>query len=80
MLSLLPGMKGNASPVNAAGTSRGWKTSVAFTCPEMGEIRRVVVCVAVMGTPSYTYMEACEGLDMNSRINANSWYQYQKSI
>lgn len=40
--------------------------------PNTGEIRRVAIFVAVMGASNYTYVDACEGLDMMSRLNANS--------
>lgn len=40
--------------------------------PDTGEIRRVAIFVAVMGASNYTYVEACEGQDMMSWLNANS--------
>ncbi len=40
--------------------------------PNTGEIRRVAIFVAVMGASNYTYVDACEGLDMMYRLNANS--------
>ena len=36
-----------------------------------GEIRRVAIFVAVMGASNYTYVEACEGQDMMSWLNAH---------
>ncbi len=40
--------------------------------PDTGEIRRVAIFVAVMGASNYTYVEACEGQDMMSWLNAHS--------
>jgi transposase len=40
--------------------------------PDTGEVRRVAIFVAVMGASNYTYVEACEGQDMMSWLNANS--------
>ncbi|OKV58643.1 transposase [Escherichia coli] len=40
--------------------------------PDIGEIRRVAIFVAVMGASNYTYVEACEGQDMMSWLNAHS--------
>ncbi|WP_439412731.1 IS21 family transposase [Enterobacter ludwigii] len=46
--------------------------TVPIISPETGEIRRVAIFVAVMGASNYTYVEACEGQDMMSWLNANS--------
>lgn len=40
--------------------------------PDTGEERRAAIFVAVMGASNYTYVEACEGQDMASWLNANS--------
>ncbi|EHR9219904.1 IS21 family transposase, partial [Escherichia coli] len=40
--------------------------------PDTGEIRRVAIFVAVMGSSNYTYVEAYEGQDMMSWLNAHS--------
>ncbi|ENB69945.1 tnp domain protein, partial [Escherichia coli P0298942.6] len=40
--------------------------------PDTGEIRRVAIFVAVMGASNYTYVEACEGQEMMSWLNAHS--------
>lgn len=46
--------------------------TVPVVNPDTGEIRRVAIFVAVMGASNYTYVEACEGQDMMSWLNANS--------
>lgn len=57
----------------------GEKLFIDFCCPtvlvikpDTGEVRRVAIFVAVMGASNYTYVEACEGQDMMSWLNANS--------
>jgi len=46
--------------------------TVAIINPVTGEERRAAIFVAVMGASNYTYVEACEGQDMASWLNANS--------
>lgn len=46
--------------------------TVPIVNPDTGEIRRVAIFVAVMGASNYTCVEACEGQDMMSWLNANS--------
>ncbi|EEU7751517.1 IS21 family transposase [Salmonella enterica] len=46
--------------------------TVPVVNPDTGEIRRVAIFVSVMGASNYTYVEACEGQDMMSWLNANS--------
>lgn len=46
--------------------------TVPVVNPDTGEVRRVAIFVAVMGASNYTYVEACEGQDMMSWLNANS--------
>jgi transposase len=46
--------------------------TVPIINPDTGEVRRVAIFVAVMGASNYTYVEACEGQDMASWLNANS--------
>lgn len=46
--------------------------TVAIINPDTGEERHAAIFVAVMGTSNYTYVEACEGQDMASWLNANS--------
>lgn len=46
--------------------------TVPIVNPDTGEVRRVAIFVAVMGASNYTYVEACEGQDMMSWLNANS--------
>ncbi len=46
--------------------------TVPVVNPDTGEIRRVAIFVVVMGASNYTYVEACEGQDMMSWLNANS--------
>ncbi|EMV2342107.1 IS21 family transposase [Escherichia coli] len=46
--------------------------TVPVVNPETGEERRVAIFVAVMGASNYTYVEACEGQDLMSWLNANS--------
>lgn len=45
-------------------------SAVPVINPDTGEIRRVVIFVAVMGASNYTYVEACEGQDMMSWLNS----------
>lgn len=47
-------------------------STVPVVNPDTGEIRRVTIFVVVMGASNYTYVEACEGQDMMSWLNANS--------
>lgn len=46
--------------------------TVPVVNPDTGEVRRAAIFVAVMGASNYTYVEACEGQDMMSWLNANS--------
>lgn len=46
--------------------------TVPVVNPDTGEIRRVAIFVAVMGASGYAFVEACEGQDMMSWLNANS--------
>ena len=39
--------------------------------PDTGEIRRAAILVACMGASNYTYIEACEGQDLESWLLAN---------
>lgn len=45
--------------------------TVGIVNPGTGEERRVAIFIAVMGVSNYTYIEACEGQDLESWLTAN---------
>ncbi|AHF73603.1 transposase ISSoEn3, IS21 family [Candidatus Sodalis pierantonius str. SOPE] len=46
--------------------------TVPIVNPATGSVRQVAIFVAAMGVSGYAYIEACEGQDMASWLNANS--------
>lgn len=46
--------------------------TVPIINPDTGQMRRAAIFVAVMGASNYSYIDACEGQDMASWLNANS--------
>lgn len=45
--------------------------TVPIVNPDTGEVRRAAIFVACMGVSNYTYIEACEGQDLESWLLAN---------
>lgn len=45
--------------------------TVAIVNPTTGEVRKAAIFVACMGASNYTYIEACEGQDLESWLLAN---------
>jgi len=45
--------------------------TIPIVNPDTGEVRRAAIFVACMGASNYTYIEACEGQDLESWLLAN---------
>ena len=45
--------------------------TIPIVNPDTGEVRQVAIFVACMGATNYTYIEACEGQDLESWLLAN---------